>query len=243
MRGIDVTEHGRLVVVEPAAGSETLVAEAALGGLNALCSELAIEERVLVVVLTFGTGSPALLQNGPGEALAAAVNALANTPHVTIAVLDRDCVDEELCIAVACDLRIAAADVRLGFPGVAAGAVPDETTVRRLTTMMSRSRVADLLFTGRTISGSTAAEWNLVEETAAEDTAVERAKAVGQLICDGAPLAMRYAKEAVDRGYQMRLQDGLGLEGDLYAILQTTADRMEGITAFNERRPPRYVGE
>ena len=53
----------------------------------------------------------------------------------------------------------------------------------------------------------------------------------------------RSAKEAVDRGYQMRLEDGLGLEGDLYAILQTTADRMEGITAFHERRPPRYLGE
>lgn len=247
MRGIDVTEQGRLLIVEPVAEVMSFLAPQALRDLSALCDELATEERVLVVVLVIGAEATkridATRDQGVHDALTKSAKRLANTPHVTISALDGDCVDEELCLAIACDLRVAAGDVRLGFPGVAAAVVPDEMTIRRLTTMVGRSRAADLLLTGRTITGTSAAEWGLVEEAAEGETAVERAKAVAQVICDGAPLAMRYAKEAVDRGYQMRLEDGLGLEGDLYAILQTTADRMEGINAFNARRAPRYIGE
>ena len=247
MRGIDVTEQGRLLIVEPGAGVTSLLAPQALHDLSALCDALATEERVLVVVLFGGAEATGRIDttgdHGAHDALTKSATLLANTPHVTISALARDCFDEELCLAIACDLRVAASEVRIGFPGIAAGVVPDEMTIRRLTTMVGRSRVSDLLFTGRTITGTTAAEWGLVEEAADGETAIGRAKAVAQVISDGAPLAMRYAKESVDRGYQMRLEDGLGLEGDLYAILQTTADRREGIDAFHARRAPRYIGE
>ena len=247
MNGIDVTERGRLVILAPAGEAKSLVSAQALHDLSAFCDAVATEERVLVVVLVIGASATgpadATHAHGIHDALTKATKRLANTPHVTIAALDGNCIDHELCLAIACDLRVAASDVQIGFPGVATAVVPDELTVRRLTTMVGRTRAADLLLTGRTIVGTSAADWGLVEEAAEEETAVARAEVLARVISDGAPLAMRYAKEAVDRGYRMRLDEGLGLEGDLYAILQTTADRMEGISAFQARRGPRYVGK
>lgn len=224
MSGVDVREDGRLVLVGP-------LGAGGLAELRPLWERLATEERVVVLVLALG---------GPaGEADPAGLEALVGTPHVAIAAIEGDCLDAELELALACDLRIVAPAARLGFPGVTAGAVPATPSVRRLTATVGRTRAADLLLTGRTIDGTTATAWGLAEEAADPAT---RATELARTIAAGAPLAMRYAKEAVDRGYRMPLDDGLALEGDLYAILQTTADRAEGIRAFHERRSPRFTG-
>jgi enoyl-CoA hydratase/carnithine racemase len=231
---VNARADGRLLLVRPGPLAE----------LRRLCERLETEEQVLAIVVPFGdarawTDAPA---PPPRSDLEGAADALARTPHVTIAAIGGDCVDEQLELALACDLRVAVAGARLGFPGVAAGAVPGEPAIRRLAAMIGRSRVSDLVLTGRTIDGATAAEWGLAEVAAHDGDAVERATELGGLIGEGAPLAIRYAKEAVDRGYRMPLEDGLGLEGDLYAILQTTSDRSEGIRAFHERRSPRFRG-
>ena len=225
-----VNADGRRLVVRPGELAE----------LRRLCERLDTEEQVLAIVLDFVRSDDRVFS--PPADLEVTADALARTPHVTIAAIDGDCVDEGLALALACDLRVAAPGARLGFPGVTTGAVPAESTVRRLAAMIGRSRVADLALTGRTIDGATAAQWGLVEVAADGADPMERAVDLARLICDGAPLAMRYAKEAVDRGYPMRLEDGLGLEGDLYAILQTTSDRMEGIRSFRERRSPDFTG-
>jgi enoyl-CoA hydratase/carnithine racemase len=230
---VNVREEGRLLLLRPGSVAE----------LRRLCERLETEDRVLAIVVSFAAG--VLWTDGaspPRAELEAACEALARTPHVTVAAVAGECVDDQVELALACDLRVAAPGARLGFPGVTSGDVPGEPTVRRLTAMIGRSRASDLLLTGRTIDGTTAAEWGFAEVSPGVDEAVERATELARLICEGAPLAMRYAKEAVDRGYRMPLEDGLGLEGDLYAILQTTADRMEGIRAFHEGRSPRFRG-
>lgn len=238
MTGIQVSAAGRILTIVPATGVSSLTAPEALSDLGALCEELAYEERVLVLLVE--TGEPR--DGALGHDAVRVLEALWRTPHVTIAVLERDCLDSEFGLALACDLRVARAGLRIGFPGAAAGVAPSAPTVRWLASITGRSRAADLLFTGRTIDAAAAAEWGIAELADESETAQAHAGALAQRICDGAPLAMRYAKEAVDRGYGLSLQDGLALEGDLYAILQTTNDRREGIEAFHARRKPRYIG-
>ena len=245
LRGVTTSDEGRLLVIEPARSSSGLWQSDALESLGRLCEDIASAEDVRVLVLTMGTVGRASPPEGAcySQALLDVVTALAATPHVTIAAASGDCWDDELCLAIACDLRVAMSGATMGFPGIVHGLLPDDATVRRLATLVGRSRLADLLLTGRTITGTLAADWGLVEEVCDANTAATRARALAREILGGAPLAMRYAKEAVDRGFAMRLHDGFALEGDLYAILQTTGDRLEGIEAFRARRPPRYRGK
>ena len=72
---------------------------------------------------------------------------------------------------------------------------------------------------------------------------MDEAESIAQKMASGAPIALKYAKEAIHKGMELTLEQGLRLECDLYMILQTTADRTEGIRAFLEKRSPQFKGE
>ena len=96
----------------------------------------------------------------------------------------------------------------------------------------SRRRVMDEAF-----------EIGLVSKVVPQENLASEGEALAQAIADKAPIALRYIKEAVNKGMDLTLEQGLRLEGDLYFLLHTTADRTEGIKAFLQKRPPRFKGQ
>ena len=143
-------------------------------------------------------------------------------------------------IALACDLRVAAENARLGTPEVTLGLIPGWGGTQRLPRVISKCKAAELLLTGKLISAQEAYRIGLVNEVVPAGEVMPKAMEWAETICQAAPLAVRAAKEAMIRGCSSTLEDGLRLENSLNTYLFATEDFAEGITAFAEKRKPDY---
>ena len=159
------------------------------------------------------------------------------------ALLNGDAIDHGLELALACDLRIAADNARFGMTQVTRGAMPWDGGTQRLPRVVGRAWAADLLLTGRLIDAREAVEIGLVHEAHPAGRLAERGEELARSLAELAPIAARYAKECVVKGMDATLEQGMRLEMDLNVILQTTADRAEGVASFLERRKPTFRGE
>ena len=172
-----------------------------------------------------------------------AADAVASVKVPTIAAIDGDALDHGLELALACDLRIASQDARLGITDLLSGVLPWDGGTQRLPRLVGVPRALDMLLTGRVLSAQEAAEIGLVSRVAPPGGALAAALAMGEAIAQAGPIALRYTKEAAYQGADLSLEQGLALEADLSFILQSTADRREGLQAFHQKRKPRFTGE
>jgi len=171
------------------------------------------------------------------------VESLAILSKPTLAIVNGDALDEGLELAIALDIRVAAARARMGLTQLARGAMPRFGGTQRLPRLVGGGRALEMLLTGATVDGDQALRLGLVGYVARESRDLPAlAASVTQTILSRGPLAARMAKEAVLKGYDMTLEQGIRLEEDLYALLQTTADRAEGVRAFLEKRKPLFKG-
>jgi enoyl-CoA hydratase len=145
-------------------------------------------------------------------------------------------------LALACDIRIAGDDARLGLPEVTLGIIPGGGGTQRLPRLIGRGKALELILTGARIGAEDALRLGLVERVVPAADVLREAHALARSIAERAPLAVRYAKEAVVKGLELPLAAGLRLERDLSALLRTTEDRLEGARAFLDKRPPRWTG-
>ena len=143
-------------------------------------------------------------------------------------------------IATACDIRIAAENARLGTPEVTLGLMPLWGGTQRLPRMIPWCKAAEILLMGRPIDAQEAYRIGLVNKVVPQAEVMTTAKEWAQVICQAGPLAVRAAKEAMIRGYNLTLEDGLRLENSLGAYLYGTEDFAEGTKAFVEKRKPVY---
>jgi len=157
-----------------------------------------------------------------------------------IAAVDGIALGGGLEIVLACDLRIVSEKSRFGTPEVTLGLVPGWGGTQRLPRMLPWCEAAKLLLTGKLIDAQEAYRIGLVNEVVPQEQVMPTAKEWAGTICQAGPLAVRAAKEAMIRGSDMTLDDGLRLENSLNGYLFNTEDFNEGITAFAEKRKPDY---
>ena len=146
-------------------------------------------------------------------------------------------------LAMACHLRLASEHAKFGQPEVKLGIVPGYGGTQRLARLVGRGRALQLLLTGETIDANEAFRIGLVNRVvpAAELLPAAR-KMLEQMLANG-PLALALCIEAVDRGLEMPLEEGLMLEANHFGLLASTSDMSEGMRAFLEKRAPAFSGK
>jgi enoyl-CoA hydratase len=215
-----------------------------LGALVDACEAAEDARDAPVVVLAArGPAFSAGLPKGcawPEPAWPDGVGAVAGLTKPVIAAIQGDALGWGLSLALACDLRIAASTAVLALPDLRAGHLPGGGVTARLARSVGVARALDLVLTGARLSAARAAAWGLVSTVVRPARLVATVAGAARALAARGPLALRLAKEAVVRSLDLPLVEGIRLEQDLYVLLQTTADRREGVRAFLERRRPRY---
>ncbi len=161
-------------------------------------------------------------------------------PCPTVAALNGAAIGAGLCVALACDLRLAAEDARLGLNFARLGIHPGMGATWTLPRLVGPARAAELLYTGRILDGQEAARMGLVNEVVPALQLAGRALALAQELAASAPVAVRGAKQALARSAVASLDDQLAFEAARQAECYETNDLSEGIAAVREKREPRF---
>lgn len=146
-------------------------------------------------------------------------------------------------IAMACTLRIASENARLGQPEVKLGIIPGYGGTQRLVRLIGLGRALELLLTGDHITAQRAYEIGLVNAVYPQADLLTQAENLTRKILTNGPLALKLTLEAAIHGSQMTLAEGLNLEANLFGLICTTKDMKEGTAAFLEKRPPKFEGK
>lgn len=156
----------------------------------------------------------------------------------TIAAINGSCVGGGLELAMACDLRFAAAGARLGLPEVRLGLLPGAGGTQRLPRLVGRGVAFDLLYTGRIVAANEAQRIGLVDELHTGDSVVERAVSYAAELSSGARIAQAAIKRCVLAGFDGGYEAGARQEDEELAMLFADAEAPEGLRAFIEKREP-----
>ena len=247
-------DNGRAVatITLDVPGKLNRVSMAARQELRSVFEELDRDEGVRFVVLagaggafTAGGDIPGFLQRSAWDVSRLADNVAApeRCTKPVIAALQGYCFGVGLELALACDFRIAADDVQLGFPEVTIGMIPGSGGTQRLARLVGLGRAKDIVMRGRRVGAEEALALGLVSEVvSAEELEAAVARLLEELSAHST-LALAMAKRVLSQAYEGPLAQGLELEGLAYGLLQQTHDFREGVASFVEKRAPEFTGE
>jgi len=171
------------------------------------------------------------------------VESLAVLSKPTVAIVNGNAFDEGLELAMAADIRVAISTARFAITHMKRGAMPHFGATQRLPRLIGAANALRMMLTGTALGADDAMRVGLVTYLAKSRTELAQVSLrVAEAILSRAPVATRLVKDAVLKGFDMTLEQGIRLEEDLYALLQTTADRAEGVRAFLEKRKPLFRG-
>jgi enoyl-CoA hydratase/carnithine racemase len=253
-------EHlARLTISNPA--KRNALDHPILDAITATLAELAAEGRARCVIVT---GSHGMFSAGyeigeigdrrfqeEAERLVAhpfteAIEALESYPYPTLAMLPGHTIGGGLELALACDLRVAADTVKLGMPPAKLGLVYSHTGLRRFIDAIGAARTRELFLLGSYIDADTALRWGLVNRVAAAAELQSTALALAGELAGNAPLSQRGNKRVIAALLRAQGRLGEGEEAELLALRHasfTSHDLREGMSAFAEKRAPRWRGE
>lgn len=164
-------------------------------------------------------------------------------PKIVIAAINGYALGGGCELALACDLRVAAESAKFGQPEVNYNIIPGAGATQRLPHLIGFSRAKDLIFTGRIIDAQEAFQIGLVNRIAPYPQLMEETQKLAREILTKGPVALQFAKEAINSSLEVPLQKGLDLEVSLFGKICATEDKNEGVDAFLEKRPPNFKGK
>jgi enoyl-CoA hydratase/carnithine racemase len=231
------------LTVVPADGAGA--AQAAMD-LAELCDRIAWDEKVRVVVLVFDGGMDKVSLPSPGPADAedrmSFARPVAGLKQPVIAAIRGNAMGPGLELALACDIRIGTQDARFGLPQVGQGRMPADGGTQRLPRLVGRGKAMQMILTGEPIDAEEACRTGLIHRIVPSESLMQAATDMAREMAEKSPLSLSYCKEALHKGLDLTLAQGIQMELDLYLLLFSTADRVEGVTAFKEKRKPKFEG-
>ena len=145
-------------------------------------------------------------------------------------------------LAMSCAIRIAGESAKFGQPEVKLGVMPGYGGTQRMPRLVGKGRALKLILSGDIIDAAEAFRIGLVDELVPDAHLIERAETVLKKIVANAPLSVKYALEAVNKGLETSIAEGLLIEASLFAVCASTDDKREGTSAFLEKRTPKFQG-
>jgi len=211
-----------------------------------VCDRIAWDQEARVVVFEFDEGwnpPPGIesFQNSNPERCSLA-ESMAKLKQPVIAAIGGDAVGFGLEMALACDIRIGTENAHFGFPQIKQGCIPSNGGTQRLPRLIGHAKALEMILTGELIGAEEAKRVGLLNRVVSHDTLRNAAMELAENMAEKSPLSLSYAKEAVYGSRDLTLDQGMRMELDLYLLLFTTSDRIEGITAFKEKRKPKFRG-
>jgi len=176
---------------------------------------------------------------------AAAIDALERYPYPVVAALSGHAIGGGLEVALACDLRIAAAGIRVGMPPAKLGLVYSHTGIQKFLDVVGAARTAELFLVGRNVPVERALEWGLVNEVVGPEELSEAALELAREIAANAPLSLAGNKRVIRELLTARSALPQDVERELVELRRAcfvSEDFREGVRAFGEKRPPRWQG-
>lgn len=224
------------------------------GELKDICSEIKRDKSVKVAVVTgegrdvFCTGAdPEEFYTFENRAERIALFSVASIIDAldcpTIAAINGNALGQGLELALACDLRLCSQTAVLGMPQIMTGEIPWDGGTQRLPRLVGSAKALELMLLGEIIDAPEAKRIGLVQRVSPQDELMSDVMDLALKMAVKSPVPMAYVKEAIHKGVDLTIEQGLRLEADLYYLIHTTQDRTEGIEAFREKRRPQFKGE
>jgi enoyl-CoA hydratase len=228
-----------------------------IGELGQFLEEVENDEKLRVLVLT-GAGEKAFVAGADIQELVdrdalkgrrvsrtrqEVFSRIENLPIPVIAAVNGYALGGGLELALACSIRISSEQAQFGAPEVKLGIIPGDGGTQRLPRLIGLGRAMEMILTGDFIDAQEAYRIGLVNQVVPHDELMEKAVALAQKIAKRPPLAVRYAKEAVNRSQEGDAASGYALESYLHALTCTTEDKEEGVQAFLEKRKGTFKGK
>ncbi|MEU8954157.1 enoyl-CoA hydratase-related protein [Streptomyces sp. NPDC048518] len=255
---VAVRRHGHVVelVLDRPKAMNAVSTEMARS-LSAACAALAEDAEARVVVLTstheraFCVGADLKERNSFSDAdlrrqrptMRASYTGVLELPMPTVAAVHGFALGGGFELALSCDLIVADPTAVVGLPEVSVGVIPGGGGTQLLPRRVGAARAAELIFSARRVAAPEARELGLVDLLVGEGEARTEALALGARIAANSPVGLRAAKRALRLGHGLDLRAGLEVEDAAWRTVAFSADRAEGVAAFNEKRKPQWPGE
>ncbi|KDE59154.1 3-hydroxybutyryl-CoA dehydrogenase [Halostagnicola sp. A56] len=161
----------------------------------------------------------------------------------TVAKIDGYCLGAGIELALACDIRVATTDSTLGTPETNLGLIPGGGATQRLVRLVGENRAKEMVFRGLQFDAERAEEWGILNHAVPKDEFQELVDDIVSDLVSGPPVALKAAKQVINDGQEASLEAALAMEKQSFALLTTTDDMYEGVTAFRRNRAPEFTGE
>ncbi len=215
------------------------------------------DENIRVVVLTgagekaFSAGADIKAMKGMNALKARKLSqtgeklcvALENLEKPVIAAINGYALGGGLEVAMACDLRIASENARMGQTEINIGLIPGWGGTQRLTRLIGMTKAKELVFTGKIIDAKTAEQLGLVNMVVPQDKFRETVQQFAVELAQKAPVAIKVAKALINKGAEASLDAALALESEGFGVVASSEDLQEGVSAFIEKRKPVFKGK
>lgn len=222
--------------------------------LKTIRDDISRDKTIKVVIITadgnevFCAGTDteefcALQNRAQGTELFSVASTIDTFDGPVIAAIGGDAFGQGLELALACDLRICSQNAKFGMPQVPAGQMPWDGGTQRLSRLVGRGKALEMILLGETIEALEAYRIGLVHKVVPPVDLMQVGLDMAHKMARMSPISLAYTKEAVKKGMDLTLEQGLRLEADLYYLIHTAQDRAEGIKAFQEKRRPEFKGE